>query len=632
MGKKNGLVCLVFLSLMALLPFAVSAQITSSVTINSELDLANYGWPVRISGGTNTNPVVVTLGADITLTDFSNYIIIESDYVTFDGNNNTITINTGFSYLGLFQNGNFNSLIKGYSNITIKNIRVSVPGSNSLSIGGGWIGQEGFGFNATDIIIDNCHSDYQSATVGSAAGGIVGRRSPATVTNCSSNGPIPVSGGGICGKFFSGSVVNCHTTGAIVTNGGGITGSFCIGTAVNCYSTGNIGASGGGIMGSDAGNDGNGNITSATATNCYSTGNITGANSGGIMAQKFIGNVTNCYSTGNITGIDAGGIVGSQSPGNVTNCYTIGTEGTNTHGITGSLFTGETSNCISSYSGSWDDNLAASVLTGTDGTVWIGLGSGQPFTLAPYTLAPSTIAIIAKANFGTFTTYSGVPSDTQTMMVSGTLLQSDITIGVPVGYELSISPAGPFSSSISLSPIAGTLDDSPVYIRLTNNVVNWASGNITVASVGSNTQNIATGIAALQSASANLYGSKTVGITTRINKNGVIGLSGVSTNGEIIRYLPSLSATSVISSIGANIAVGGGAILSDGGSAITASGVCWSLTPNPTTADYTTSDGTALSFTSSLTGLITGTTYYVRAYATNSEGTSYGTGVSFTAL
>jgi uncharacterized protein (TIGR02145 family) len=59
--------------------------------------------------------------------------------------------------------------------------------------------------------------------------------------------------------------------------------------------------------------------------------------------------------------------------------------------------------------------------------------------------------------------------------------------------------------------------------------------------------------------------------------------------------------------------------------------VCWSTSPNPTTADNTTSDGTgAGSFASALTGLTADTTYFVRAYSTNSEGTSYGQNVSFT--
>ncbi len=80
-------------------------------------------------------------------------------------------------------------------------------------------------------------------------------------------------------------------------------------------------------------------------------------------------------------------------------------------------------------------------------------------------------------------------------------------------------------------------------------------------------------------------------------------------------------------------AVSGGNVTSDGGAAVTARGVCWSTNHNPTTADSKTVDGSGTgAFTSNLNGLIAGTTYYIRAYATNSAGTAYGDEVSFTTL
>jgi uncharacterized protein (TIGR02145 family) len=60
--------------------------------------------------------------------------------------------------------------------------------------------------------------------------------------------------------------------------------------------------------------------------------------------------------------------------------------------------------------------------------------------------------------------------------------------------------------------------------------------------------------------------------------------------------------------------------------------VCWSTSPNPTTANNTTSDGSGVgNYASTLTGLTAGATYYVRAYAINSAGTAYGNQVQFTA-
>lgn len=74
----------------------------------------------------------------------------------------------------------------------------------------------------------------------------------------------------------------------------------------------------------------------------------------------------------------------------------------------------------------------------------------------------------------------------------------------------------------------------------------------------------------------------------------------------------------------------GGIITSDGGAFITDRGVCWNATQEPTIANDKTSDGNgAGSFTSNINGLLSGTLYYIRAYAINSVGTGYGSTISF---
>ena len=93
--------------------------------------------------------------------------------------------------------------------------------------------------------------------------------------------------------------------------------------------------------------------------------------------------------------------------------------------------------------------------------------------------------------------------------------------------------------------------------------------------------------------------------------------------------LPTLT-TSVISSITFNTASSGGNIISDGGSSVTARGICWNTIGTPTIADNIISNATGIgAFSSNLSGLTAGTTYFVRAYATNSVGTSYGNQISF---
>jgi len=95
---------------------------------------------------------------------------------------------------------------------------------------------------------------------------------------------------------------------------------------------------------------------------------------------------------------------------------------------------------------------------------------------------------------------------------------------------------------------------------------------------------------------------------------------------------PSLAVVTTASVTGTTqtTATSGGNVTSDGNAEVTARGVCWGTSQNPTTGSSKTSDGAGTgAFTSSITGLTPGTTYYVRAYATNSEGTAYGSEVSF---
>jgi uncharacterized protein (TIGR02145 family) len=84
--------------------------------------------------------------------------------------------------------------------------------------------------------------------------------------------------------------------------------------------------------------------------------------------------------------------------------------------------------------------------------------------------------------------------------------------------------------------------------------------------------------------------------------------------------------TAALTNISFNAATGGGSIVSDGGATVTASGIVWSKTnATPTLADSVVAGTTATgTFTSDITGLEENSSYYIRAFATNSVGTGYG--------
>ena len=88
--------------------------------------------------------------------------------------------------------------------------------------------------------------------------------------------------------------------------------------------------------------------------------------------------------------------------------------------------------------------------------------------------------------------------------------------------------------------------------------------------------------------------------------------------------------TTAVTSITTTSASSGGNVTDDGGASVTARGVCWNTSSNPTISGNKTTDGTGTGFfASSITDLSASTGYHVRAYATNSAGTSYGSDISF---
>jgi len=91
--------------------------------------------------------------------------------------------------------------------------------------------------------------------------------------------------------------------------------------------------------------------------------------------------------------------------------------------------------------------------------------------------------------------------------------------------------------------------------------------------------------------------------------------------------------TTPATSISSTSAISGGNISDDGGLPVTARGVCWNTTGNPTIGNSKTTDGSGTgTFTSSITGLTLGNYYFVRAYASNSINTTYGNEIRFRAV
>ncbi len=111
-------------------------------------------------------------------------------------------------------------------------------------------------------------------------------------------------------------------------------------------------------------------------------------------------------------------------------------------------------------------------------------------------------------------------------------------------------------------------------------------------------------------------GTAWVTVAPGSNNQNLTFCNGVPTWGPCPPAIPTVI-TAVVSSITNTLASSGGMVTSDNGAFVTARGVCWSTSSNPTVANNTTNNGSGTgSFTSNLNGLTDNTTYYLRAYAT----------------
>ena len=142
------------------------------------------------------------------------------------------------------------------------------------------------------------------------------------------------------------------------------------------------------------------------------------------------------------------------------------------------------------------------------------------------------------------------------------------------------------------------------------------------------------------------YGNQFSSGTITISKSGsefTFLIDCIGKNDEVItghfkgtlHYLNLTEAPTVTTTEATNITEGsaqsGGNVTSMNGEEVTARGVCWNTTGNPDIKDQKTEDGEGKGiFTSQISGLQANTTYYVRAYAINANGTAYGDQVEFT--
>jgi Lamin Tail Domain len=223
--------------------------------------------------------------------------------------------------------------------------------------------------------------------------------------------------------------------------------------------------------------------------------------------------------------------------------------------------------------------------TNNGGTAY---GAQGTFTTATPTLSSSTLT-----GFGNvcLNTTAGPNSFT----ITGTnLTTANVTVAALAGFTYSTTSGGTYTTTLSLTQPSGSYSQQ-IFVKFTPTAVQSYNGNIAVAGGGGTTQNVAaTG-------------------------------AGVNTAPSVTS-----AAASAITQTTATVA---GTIPANGCTAVNAYGIEFSTTnafPNGTGTAVASTNLSGTNFSSALTGLSPGTTYYYHAYATNAGGTTYGSQGSFT--
>jgi uncharacterized protein (TIGR02145 family) len=235
--------------------------------------------------------------------------------------------------------------------------------------------------------------------------------------------------------------------------------------------------------------------------------------------------------------------------------------------------------------------------------------------------------------------YQAVIRDGSNALVTSTLVGMQISIlqGSANGTAVYVETQTPTSNTnglVSLEVGGG------IVVSGTFASIDWANGPYFIKTETDPTGGISytiTGTSQLLSVPYALFagngitGVSIIGDTLFLGNGQYVIIPGVSAANDPIQ-LPLLT-TANPSLISATDATTGGSVIDDGGAFVTQRGVVWNTSPSPTTTNnigiLNGGSGTGV-FVSNLTGLSPLTTYFVRAFATNSLGTSYGNEISFT--
>ena len=245
-------------------------------------------------------------------------------------------------------------------------------------------------------------------------------------------------------------------------------------------------------------------------------------------------------------------------------------------------------------------NVSASVYTslfykvsaGNEGTITASNASATAMSLAILDLSGAAYNAVTVATSSSLPTQSGNTTLTETAVTSSTT----------------------GSVAISYAGVANNNGGSATWTNGGSGSANFA-GTATIKTMG---------LYYINSSTFSSYAPTVTWVTSRGNGGGIVVFAAI---------FPPTVTDSAATSITTTTATCPGNITSQGGGTVSAAGIAYATTSNPTTSNSTVSTGTTSgAYNCNLTGLTPNTLYHFRAYATNEQGTSYGSDTTFTTL
>lgn len=337
------------------------------------------------------------------------------------------------------------------------------------------------------------------------------------------------------------------------------------------------------------------------------------------------------------------GLTGNTGAQNVPAGVTVVTQ---YNGVTGSCVTTPSNGANTSYSAVLRATAGFNfTITSIGGTAYGSSAGSKDFTIQltnganTYTSATTRIGSSSSCGGNDALTALSVPAAGQTVTAGN---QVTITIlrapggatGGGYSYTKTLTVTGVVSPACSNGTITLTSGNNTQTVNQ-----NASISNITYSIGGGANNASASGLPAgvtgsYSSGTFTISGAPSVTGSFPYTVTATGGCSNVTATGTItVNTVPPTVTTTTVSSITSSGAVGGGNVISAGSTTVTARGVVYGTTANPTIAGTKTTNGSGTGvFTSTISGLQPNTQYFYRAYATNSVNTSYGSESNFYTL